>query len=492
MSNYKKTLFVKHLPPSLSQNEKKQLFELFGPKDIRIMPDHGRFKNTAFITFENDNNAKEALTKLHQLEILDFTLSVEYARKCHDDLLKINTDDRINDSDKTETEPKPKEAINKINTDSKKCQFCRRLPPIAPGFGLKYPANPGLKYKYPEPNSNILLNICAALVTVPKFYTQVLHLMNKMNMYCPFSQATHIPPMLIEHIKQALNVNETLQPNSAGGNNDMEESDVEMVSNTESEYESSNEDTSKKFDPNLLPPEKVLRVLKRKRKAISSSPKRKLARLKDTDTLKAKQTHQTGDKDGILFDKSEVSAATKHIKLKLPSSIELSEDKTNDAISAEETGSGFGRIKPKHATENVNTEEDDSDYKISFDFISRKQLDSGRLSSKDMSSHSVFKNYRPGEPSCRLYVKNLSKKVTDKDMRHIFGAFVDFDNEEEAKMFDVRVMTQGRMKGQAFVGMPSVKTAKEALNSVNGYQLIGKPMVVLYARSAKPKSDSTL
>lgn len=54
-------------------------------------------------------------------------------------------------------------------------------------------------------------------------------------------------------------------------------------------------------------------------------------------------------------------------------------------------------------------------------------------------------------------------------------------------MFDVRVMTQGRMKGQAFVGLPSVEIASKALEATNGYQLMNKPMIVQFARSAKPK-----
>ncbi len=45
--------------------------------------------------------------------------------------------------------------------------------------------------------------------------------------------------------------------------------------------------------------------------------------------------------------------------------------------------------------------------------------------------------------------------------------------------FDIRVMQQGRMKGQAFVGMPSEEMALLALQETNGFQLHGKPMVVV-------------
>ena len=40
-------------------------------------------------------------------------------------------------------------------------------------------------------------------------------------------------------------------------------------------------------------------------------------------------------------------------------------------------------------------------------------------------------------------------------------------------------MQLGRMKGQAFVGMPSETVAIRAVKETNGYLLHGKPMVVV-------------
>ena len=40
-------------------------------------------------------------------------------------------------------------------------------------------------------------------------------------------------------------------------------------------------------------------------------------------------------------------------------------------------------------------------------------------------------------------------------------------------------MQHGRMKGQAFIGMPSEETAGLALQETNGYKLHGRPMVVV-------------
>jgi U11/U12 small nuclear ribonucleoprotein SNRNP65 len=58
--------------------------------------------------------------------------------------------------------------------------------PIAPTLGVKYPPNPHLRYKYPDPTPGILGNITNAMGSVPRFYTQVLHLMNKLNLSPPF------------------------------------------------------------------------------------------------------------------------------------------------------------------------------------------------------------------------------------------------------------------------------------------------------------------
>ena len=45
--------------------------------------------------------------------------------------------------------------------------------------------------------------------------------------------------------------------------------------------------------------------------------------------------------------------------------------------------------------------------------------------------------------------------------------------------FDVRVMQSGRMKGQAFVGLPTEQAGEHAVEETNGFMLKGKPMVVV-------------
>ena len=45
--------------------------------------------------------------------------------------------------------------------------------------------------------------------------------------------------------------------------------------------------------------------------------------------------------------------------------------------------------------------------------------------------------------------------------------------------FDIRLMKEGRMKGQAFVTLPSEEKSKKALRDAHGYILQGKPMVIV-------------
>ena len=67
----------------------------------------------------------------------------------------------------------------------------------------------------------------------------------------------------------------------------------------------------------------------------------------------------------------------------------------------------------------------------------------------ELQEHSIFKNYSPGQPSMRLYIKNLAKQVTEKvclthlsrvpsvacncihiqDLKYVFGRYVDWTQE---------------------------------------------------------------
>ncbi|KAK7881639.1 hypothetical protein WMY93_030048 [Mugilogobius chulae] len=183
--NVSKTLLVRHLPAEMSKDEKEDMLKYFGAEFVRVFPSRGRMKNVAFATFRTENIAAKALSRLHQLQILGHTLVVEFA-KGEDSAVELKDPPLTKISDKTTSEQKkePKQQTIRFLEDD-----------IAPNLGLKFQANPTLKYLYPPPSNTILVNIMHALISVPKFYVQVLHLMNKMNLPCPFGPVTARPPL---------------------------------------------------------------------------------------------------------------------------------------------------------------------------------------------------------------------------------------------------------------------------------------------------------
>jgi len=139
---------------------------------------------------------------------------------------------------------------------------------------------------------------------------------------------------------------------------------------------------------------------------------------------------------------------------------------------------GFAKILPinKQASNLVIENETKSDY------ITLIELEKNRCTISELKLLQVFKNYEKGDVTCKLYVKNLAKNVQTSDLKYIFGRYVDWSNESEANLFDIRLMQEGRMKGQAFITFSSEDKAEKALNETNGYVLFEKHMIVSFAK----------
>ena len=120
------------------------------------------------LEFENQTKTNFAYQSLNQLNILNTTMDVRFYKPKKAEKLE---------------QPEKLEFVNNNST-----------------------TNQQLEYVYPEADDYILCNILNALKTFPKFYTQVLHLMNKMNLPPPFKGSIHIPLTVdYEKIKQKLN-----------------------------------------------------------------------------------------------------------------------------------------------------------------------------------------------------------------------------------------------------------------------------------------------
>ncbi|XP_075792744.1 RNA-binding region-containing protein 3 [Pelodiscus sinensis] len=484
-----RTLLVRHLPADLTAAEKEDLLRHFGAVSVRVLSDQGRLKHTAFATFPNDSSAGKALSRLHQLRLLGHTLVVEFAKE--QDNVHVLSQPSLSEKNKRSEEPVKEEKERKEPS-------CLKIENgIAPSHGLTFPINSCLKYLYPPPSSTILANIANALASVPKFYVQVLHLMNKMNLPPPFGPVTARPPMYEEYLPMPVPP-PPIPPLPPEEPPLPEEEEDQVSSREESEYESADEEEKERMTKLM-----ELATIQPKR-PITTKPRGVRKKQKIKNLLNAPTSTPHSNLHPILSpsDVFEQPQSVGHKKIKFQISADipavlqksLEREQNNDLYAMTEeitTNAGFGKIFPAPSSnDKEETEEEEDDDEILSEFVSRRELEKGRLSRGEMEKLSIFKNYEPGDPNCRIYVKNLSKQVQEKDLKFIFGRYVDFQSETERIMFDIRLMKEGRMKGQAFIGLPNEKSATKALKEVNGYVLFEKPMVVQFARSARPKQDS--
>uniref|UniRef100_A0A3P8X8H1 RNA-binding region-containing protein 3 n=2 Tax=Esox lucius TaxID=8010 RepID=A0A3P8X8H1_ESOLU len=503
-SRMSRTLIIRHLPADLSRDEKEDLLKYFGAVAVRVFSDKGVLRHTAFATFGSEKSAAKALKRLHQLQILNHTLVVEFAKE--QEHVTVLKDPPVSDSATDGKDVKKKKEVKQPSVALLEMG-------VAPKLGLKFQTNPSLKYLYPPPSNGILTNIAHALLSVPKFYVQVLHLMNKMNLPSPFGPITARPPMFETHPGPPPPMPPPYPPHCPPLPTD------EMdLSTEESEYDSGDDEDKERMIRLMgLVNQACKRPLRTK-----VSSKRKKPKFKDLllvpkpdcqsgpgPTLQPSDVFEQplpcGQKKIEFHISAEVSTILGGGSIQPQEATEPANEAEGRAIkpsvttevydematttTQEDPREGFGKIYPAIQA-SQQEEESDEDEDIPSDVISRKELEKGRLSRDEIKRMSVFKNYEPGEPTCRLYVKNIAKSVEEKDLKYIYGRYIDISSEAERNMFDIVLMKDGRMKGQAFVGLPSERSAEKALRDTNGYVLYDKPLVVSFARSARPKSDA--
>ncbi|KAK4520856.1 Lipase_3 domain-containing protein [Mucor velutinosus] len=180
------TLIVKHLPDFITTSPelRERYFKPYNPIDVRFMQSQAMI-GFVFLDFPNRSLAEKAFELLAKINFgLHYKqVTVEYAKpdpnRQHTSMLPLNM-----------TIGQQEQAAE----------------PVSATHGLMYPSNPQLRYYYPDPTPDILTNITHAIATVPRFYTQVLHLMNKYNMPPPFGPAEKdgIPSFLKRKHDQSL------------------------------------------------------------------------------------------------------------------------------------------------------------------------------------------------------------------------------------------------------------------------------------------------
>ncbi|GAB5584800.1 RNA-binding protein 41 isoform X1 [Prionailurus iriomotensis] len=126
-----------------------------------------------------------------------------------------------------------------------------------------------------------------------------------------------------------------------------------------------------------------------------------------------------------------------------------------------------------------------------IEFVPEDEIQRNRLSEEEIRKIPMFSSYNPGEPNKTilqqtlvLYLKNLSPRVTERDLVSLFARF----QEKKGPPIQFRMMT-GRMRGQAFITFPNKELAQQALHLVNGYKLRGKILVIEFGKNKKQRSD---
>lgn len=475
MASVDDTLLVRHLPSQLSNGDKEELLRHFGAVRVKVMGTRGAMKHTAFVTFSDSMSATKALNRLHQLEVLGCKLVAEFAKKSQQKHFPSISD---NQRGRKVTDEKQ----DKIMED--KTQNLPSADTVYKKWGVNYPKNPKLCYLYPPPTVSIITNIANALASCPRFYVQVLHLMNKMNLPAPFGAVTPTPPI---PLKESAVI---LEPDN------IKTEAMDVSSTEESEIESEGESQKKSTDQPSL------------KRHIRKKPKLSTKRPRFLENLEIPaQSNAPVMMPSKVFENVQEQLQAKKIQMKIPEAIvhEQPEEATkpvhgflSDVLSslnrAEEskTDGGFGKIEPvKKVSESVETKDVDLPYTVDQSkFLSIQEIKKGRISKSEWKNYSVFRKYEAGDRTKRLYLKNLNKHTSEQDLVDIFGNYVDWNSETEKSMFDIRVMKEGRMKGQGFITLPSEESAEKAMNDTNGFVLNNKPMAVQYARSAKAK-DAT-
>ena len=82
----------------------------------------------------------------------------------------------------------------------------------------------------------------------------------------------------------------------------------------------------------------------------------------------------------------------------------------------------------------------------------------------------------------KIFVGNLSRDVTDEDLRAAFSAFGEIDS-----VAVIKDKFTGEARGFGFVEMPKQAEAQAAISGLNGKQLKGQAINV---NEARPKTDA--
>lgn len=476
-------LIVRNFPVSYTEKDIYDFLQMFDAKQVNIFIAH----RLAVVEFESKNHARDILILLHQEAIDENRLFVEYAPKNRH---TIQLDLMINRPSKTS----PHQSSDTDELNDEKClnivDGLKRLYATAESLNINQPPPPHLHYEYPKVNRNIIDAIAIALECIPKFYVQVLHIMNRMNLEPPFvsgdkTLSYESTSDKIRYATISTQTDDIMWQNTLRSKRKLIESDEsELESNT-----SDDDDTDlctlktkrKKFNENETPKNDSNKheLLKQKqRKLLKKQIIQKQSELVERPTNSQIHAHRVNE----AFDAAKIKATT--IKIVMPEQLDVSATGNGAEAANNSTIEGNSSADPAYLWND-------------------SKLNENRIPPDQLKVYPMFQNYTPGDVSNRLYVKNIAKEVTETDLRAIYERYlaVNYGGEGNVQSIEIRLMTSGRMKGQAFINFDGpylncdvdeqetnnlaykYKMIEKALIETNGLILKGKPLVVVYGKT---------
>lgn len=486
-------LIVRNFPVLYTEKDINDFLQMFDPMHVNIFI----AQRMAIVEFESKNHSRDILTLLHQEVLSKNRLFVEYAPK---NWHILQLDLMNNHPMPSQYRSNTTELVNSADEKSMGVvDALKEFYATAENLNVNQPPSLQLRYEYPKVNRNIIDAIGIALECIPKFYVQCLHLMNRMNLEPPFvpddkTLAYESASGKIKYATISTQTDDIVWQNLVRSKRKLIESD-------ESELESSISDAC---DDSDLCSSKSKRAKFSERKTSKTHLNRhELLKQRQKKLLKMQRIQIQSELVGgptqcqtqpyrinEAFEAAEMKATT--IKIVMPDQLGVSA--TGDSIryiDTEQTEAQAGN-SVKKASQSTT----ESTY-----LWSESKLNENRIPPDQLKVYPMFQNYATGDISNRLYLKNIARDVTEADLRAIYERYLaeNCDGQGGIQTIDIRLMTSGRMKGQAFINFDGPylnyddeKAANElsveyqmiekALNETNGLILKGKPLVVVYGK----------
>uniref|UniRef100_A0A6P7G6Q9 RNA-binding region-containing protein 3-like n=1 Tax=Diabrotica virgifera virgifera TaxID=50390 RepID=A0A6P7G6Q9_DIAVI len=174
----KDTLKIKNLPKELSDAHKEDFARHFGASKVKVVTSRVKEKSVVYAKFDSEEYAKSVMFRLHQINVLNCRLCVEYA-----------------ENDIVQGKPKQKR-MEEPDITSKKAfkTFVNKITSFNDSVNFHQPPPSHLKYLYPKANRATINNIVHVLTTIPRFYTQVdIQVHKKIEMKVSSEALLHTP-----------------------------------------------------------------------------------------------------------------------------------------------------------------------------------------------------------------------------------------------------------------------------------------------------------